>query len=418
MQDDKIELRYYSIPKGEYLVSKLGKGWEQEYAKGMGRQLHFHNVYEIGYCYHGKGEALIDDRSYFYGDNCYTFVPANITHTTISEPGNICKWEWLFIDLEGFIRDAARLDDMSKEEIIRIISRRGTMKSRKNHPVMANIVLNLIRESRAKERLYKASIEAYLSALVIELLRLDEERQYSERAGRVSRYIQSAIDYVHFHYTEEIKVSKMALVCGLSESHFRRIFEESVGMTPMDYINIVRIEKACSLLSGTEQSVKEIYHLKTSCYSVIGPLRLGLLLGGADEASMRAMDRFGDELGIAYQIMDDILGIYSEADYLGKDVGSDISEYKQTILYLYVRSQAPEYYEELSRYYGKRQVSVDELEEVRRIFRESGALDYARSVMDACFARAERKLSRMRFVGREEREILKGFISYCRTRNR
>lgn len=167
-----------------------------------------------------------------------------------------------------------------------------------------------------------------------------------------------------------------------------------------------------------EQSVKEIYHLKTSCYSVIGPLRLGLLLGGADEASMRAMDRFGDELGIAYQIMDDILGIYSEADYLGKDVGSDISEYKQTILYLYVRSQAPEYYEELSRYYGKRQVSVDELEEVRRIFRESGALDYARSVMDACFARAERKLSRMRFVGREEREILKGFISYCRTRNR
>ena len=258
MQDDKIELRYYSIPKGEYLVSKLGKGWEQEYAKGMGRQLHFHNVYEIGYCYHGKGEALIDDRSYFYGDNCYTFVPANITHTTISEPGNICKWEWLFIDLEGFIRDAARLDDMSKEEIIRIISRRGTMKSRKNHPVMANIVLNLIRESRAKERLYKASIQAYLSALVIELLRLDEERQYSERAGRVSRYIQSAIDYVHFHYTEEIKVSKMALVCGLSESHFRRIFDESVGMTPMDYINIVRIEKACSLLSGTEQSVKEI----------------------------------------------------------------------------------------------------------------------------------------------------------------
>ena len=44
MQDDKIELRYYSIPKGEYLVSKLGRGWEQEYAKGMGRQLHFHNV--------------------------------------------------------------------------------------------------------------------------------------------------------------------------------------------------------------------------------------------------------------------------------------------------------------------------------------------------------------------------------------
>ena len=262
MQEEKIELRYYSIPKGEYLVAKLGKGWEQEYAKGMGRQLHFHNIYEIGYCYYGRGEAVIDGRSYYYKNNCYTFVPANIPHTTISTPGNICKWEWLFIDLESFIREGNLFDELRKEEIISVISRRGTMKSRKNHPVMANIILNLIRESRMKERLYKSSIQAYLYALVIELLRLDEERQIAIRNDKVSRYIKSAIAYVHDRYAEEIRAEQLAEVCGLSESHFRRLFEESVGMSPMDYVNIVRVEKACSLLSGTEQSVKEI------CFSV------------------------------------------------------------------------------------------------------------------------------------------------------
>lgn len=167
-----------------------------------------------------------------------------------------------------------------------------------------------------------------------------------------------------------------------------------------------------------EKSVRDIYHLKTSRYSVIGPLHLGMMLGGMSEEAMRAMDRFADELGIAYQIMDDILGIYADAGYLGKDVGSDISEFKQTILWMYVRTSKPEAVEELLRYYGKKRVSERDLEAVRRIFRESGALDYARAVMESCFERAERKLARMRFLSAEEKAILRGFIAWCSGRSR
>ena len=54
----RMEFRYYDIPKGEYVLPKLGKGWEQEYGIGYGRMLHFHNYLEIGYCYHGKGELF------------------------------------------------------------------------------------------------------------------------------------------------------------------------------------------------------------------------------------------------------------------------------------------------------------------------------------------------------------------------
>jgi hypothetical protein len=39
----KMEFRYYDIPKGEYVLPKLGKGWEQEYGKGYDGMLHFHN---------------------------------------------------------------------------------------------------------------------------------------------------------------------------------------------------------------------------------------------------------------------------------------------------------------------------------------------------------------------------------------
>lgn len=167
-----------------------------------------------------------------------------------------------------------------------------------------------------------------------------------------------------------------------------------------------------------KKSVHDIYHMKTARYSVIGPLHLGMMLGGAGEARLRAMDRFADDLGIAYQIMDDILAIYSDARILGKDIGSDISEFKQTILYMYVRTSDEERFAELLKHYGGHTVTDDDLEAVRRIFEDSGALGYAKDTMNACFERAGRKLSRMKFLSAEDKAVLRGFIEWCKGRRR
>ena len=165
-----------------------------------------------------------------------------------------------------------------------------------------------------------------------------------------------------------------------------------------------------------EESIRDIYHLKTACYSLIGPLHLGMMLGGADESSMRAMDRFADDVGIAYQIMDDLLGIYADSEVLGKDVGSDIAEFKQTILYMYVRTQKPEYAEELLRYYGRKHIDGETLSEVRRIFRESGAYDYAQDAMRSCFIRAEKRIGRMSFLNADDKFIFRDFLLWCQGR--
>lgn len=44
----------------------------------------------------------------------------------------------------------------------------------------------------------------------------------------------------------------------MSESHFRRVFEESMDMKPVDYINLIRIQCACELLKKTEKSMEEV----------------------------------------------------------------------------------------------------------------------------------------------------------------
>lgn len=253
----RMEFRFYDIPKGDYVLPKLGKGWEQEYGLGYGRMLHFHNYMEIGYCYHGRGELLIEDRTYIYSDRMFTVIPENIPHTTISAPGNVCKWEFLFVDIRNFIRNEMMSDELSTDEILRIINKRGTLKTAQNHPALNELILKIIEECRNGNMYYKESIKGYLRAFVIEILRLDEER---EKAGgqRISLFIRKAIEYIDAHYSEDVKILDVANECGLSESHFRRNFENSMHMRPVDYLNMVRVDEACRLIRRGDRSMEQI----------------------------------------------------------------------------------------------------------------------------------------------------------------
>lgn len=84
---------------------------------------------------------------------------------------------------------------------------------------------------------------------------------------------------------------------------------------------------------------------------------------------------------------------------------------------MYVKNHAPEYVERLEKHYGSPNVTEQDVEKVQDIFRESGALDYARDSMNSCFARAERKISRLK-VPDEDKMLLRGFIGYCRGRRK
>ena len=79
-------------------------------------------------------------------------------------------------------------------------------------------------------------------------------------------------------------------------------------------------------------NVETVYALKTSSYSVRGPLRMGALLGGAKAAVLECLDPIAMPLGIAFQHRDDLLGTFGSPELTGKPIGSDIRQGKQTLL--------------------------------------------------------------------------------------
>ncbi|MEI3530212.1 MAG: polyprenyl synthetase family protein [Bacilli bacterium] len=165
-----------------------------------------------------------------------------------------------------------------------------------------------------------------------------------------------------------------------------------------------------------EKYVMEIYRLKTSWYSVVGPIGVGMILGGANHEQVEAMEDFAYGLGVAFQIKDDILGIYSNKVKAEK-TASDISEFKQTIMYSYVYENCPTYLTSLQKYYGQDNLKDEDIEIVKSIFKESGALDYANNMMDRLFKVARHKLESLSFIEKNYQDILKGFIVYLEQRD-
>lgn len=127
-----------------------------------------------------------------------------------------------------------------------------------------------------------------------------------------------------------------------------------------------------------EEDVKQLYLLKTAYYTVAGPLIMGAILGGASDKLIGMLGEFGKNLGIAFQIQDDILGVFGTEKETGKSISSDIEEGKNTLLLSYSLKKAEKLnLSVLRQYYGKGQVGEKGLEKVRKVFKKVGALNFA-----------------------------------------
>lgn len=101
--------------------------------------------------------------------------------------------------------------------------------------------------------------------------------------------------------------------------------------------------KDIELSIQSEYSIEEIismYELKTAWYSFIGPIQLGMILGGSSDSLLKQAEAFGKPVGIAFQINDDLKGIYGMSEITGKSSLTDIKEGKKTILTCYFTKQA------------------------------------------------------------------------------
>jgi geranylgeranyl diphosphate synthase type I len=167
-----------------------------------------------------------------------------------------------------------------------------------------------------------------------------------------------------------------------------------------------------------EPELARVLRLKSGAYSVERPVELGAVLAGAPDDTLASLRRYGTAVGEAFQLQDDILGLFGDLETVGKPVGGDVEQGKFTFLILHaLRAATPDQRQVLERTLGRADAGPVEIERVRDIISESGALQAVRAMIAQRLETA-REAIRGPDLEATGRAFLEGLVDSLRERRR
>lgn len=143
-----------------------------------------------------------------------------------------------------------------------------------------------------------------------------------------------------------------------------------------------------------ELEARRIATLKSGSYSIEGPLVVGALLAGPDEAVVSALHAAGSAVGEAFQLRDDVLGMFGDPAVTGKSADADIRDGKRHYLYAATRARLPD--DDRDRFearWGASDLSADEIAWLREAVDSSGARGAAEELIEGLHSRALKELA-------------------------
>jgi geranylgeranyl diphosphate synthase type I len=168
------------------------------------------------------------------------------------------------------------------------------------------------------------------------------------------------------------------------------------------------------MLDIAKGDVLTIYRLKTAYYTFVAPLTVGAILGGADAKVIEAIRQYGENLGIAFQIQDDIRDVFGTRSRMKKEIGGDIKEGKQTLLYRNALENADGAQKKLLQaWYGNEASGLQEIDAVRTVFDQTGAKKFAEEAMHAYCTKAHKAISDITSE-KEQQTMLGEIIEYVK----
>lgn len=133
--------------------------------------------------------------------------------------------------------------------------------------------------------------------------------------------------------------------------------------------------RLAGLPTASESDALRVALLKSGRYTVTRPLQIGAALGGGEPELDQALGRYGDAVGVAFQLRDDILGLFGDPEATGKGDLDDLREGKRTVLMLKTLARADAVQRsELRDVLGHRELGAGDADRVRQIVTDTGAL--------------------------------------------
>ena len=142
-------------------------------------------------------------------------------------------------------------------ELMKAINHQAFFIHTEENPMIATLIRAMFEQMQHKSAYYQECVKGLAYSLLFEIARFNGKAADSARY-KSSLQLENAIAYVDKNYAQNFKIVDLARECHMSETHFRRVFQEKMNMTPIEYVNFVRIKKACELIDKTDISMEDV----------------------------------------------------------------------------------------------------------------------------------------------------------------
>ena len=246
------KVRFHVFPDDRFVDFSIYQfGWERcipDHSYGPAVRNH----YLFHYIISGKGMLESSDagkQTHYYDLHAgqgFLICPTQINHY---HADSVEPWEYTWIEFDGLrVKEALDLAGLTIDQpVFRATSHEAGDRLR-------DLMLHIVDHGDSSE----LHLTGYGFLFLDQLVAASATRR--EKGGKRVRdfYLREAMNYIEQHYQEDISIESIAAFCGLDRSYFSKIFHESMGKTPQEFLLTYRMTKACQLLKSTRMPIRDI----------------------------------------------------------------------------------------------------------------------------------------------------------------
>jgi len=184
-------------------------------------------------------------------------------HLAQSTLGTVSEWIWIYFNAEKLL-----LQPFGNHELSAINRLSGenfsNIPDRKQFPMLKEYLSGLIQTCKEKKKFWKAKAVSFLCLIIADFHNSmkkskskEEEREFSPDSDSMTRQ-QKAISYMTTHYREKVSLRQLCKICGISNTHFKRLFSKVFKCSPIAFLNKIRISSACADLEYSSKPINSI----------------------------------------------------------------------------------------------------------------------------------------------------------------
>lgn len=216
---------------------------------------HKHLRIEINYVKKGNCVLHLDNESVSFREGEMMIISSELNHTfeAGAEGATLMQLEFL---PEVFSKFNLNINmDTNELTPVTIFSEENRLIKIVNNVRIMRAVQRIVNELKLKNQHYQYLVVMYYAELLI-LIHRHMDEAYLPICTNDS--LKKAISYIRLNYQAEMSITDVAEHTGISERYLRKLFAQHLNLSPLDYLNQIRINKSIELLRNTEMSVKEI----------------------------------------------------------------------------------------------------------------------------------------------------------------